>query len=246
MLPATNCIKTCNASEAVTLPNTKNKIYHWHTDSSQFAHAARPINLIEIGRNRFMLGLALITDCGLTSSVVWTRQQIPPQRTSAHFVRLSPCAKTQSVRLADCFVAQTVTIGKQKIRSKSDIFKRIFTDSYYSRPNSFRLARPDSGSSFSPEYVGNMLMFYKDTRNTEIVKCINNAQPEPEPCYKKHSSGAEAMLTKTELRRRSRSQFIFTRAQQPWSKGNLSQQRMKHWAERIFCLLGRKNQLLFR
>jgi len=148
-----------------------------------------------------MLGLALITDCGLTSSVVWTRQQIPPQRTSAHFVRLSPCAKTQSVRLADCSVAQTVTIGKQKIRSKSDIFKRIFTDSYYSRPNSFRLARPDSGSSFSPEYVG--ITCSCSTRTREIRKLSSvltmhsrsrshvtkNTAPEPKPCLRKQSSG---------------------------------------------------------
>ena len=48
-----------------------------------------------------------------------------------------------------------------------------------------------------------MLTFYKDTRNTKLSKCINNAQPEPEPCYKKHSSGAGAMLQKTQLRSRS-------------------------------------------
>jgi len=34
-------------------------------------------------------------------------------------------------------VATLVTIGEQKISLKSDFLKRIFTDSDYSRPNSF-------------------------------------------------------------------------------------------------------------
>ena len=41
-----------------------------------------------------------------------------------------------------------------------------------------------------------MLMFYKDTRNTEIVKCINNAQPEPEPCYKNTAPEPKPCLRK--------------------------------------------------
>jgi len=46
-------------------------------------------------------------------------------------------------------VATLVTIGEQKIIPESDFFKRICTESDYSRPNSFRLRlrRPDSGSS---------------------------------------------------------------------------------------------------
>jgi len=44
-------------------------------------------------------------------------------------------------------VATLVTIGEQKISSESDFSKIIFTDSDYSRPNSFRLRRPGSRSS---------------------------------------------------------------------------------------------------
>jgi len=43
-------------------------------------------------------------------------------------MRLSPCAKTQSVTLTDFFVAQTFTIGEQKISPKSVIFKRILKE----------------------------------------------------------------------------------------------------------------------
>jgi len=46
-------------------------------------------------------------------------------------------------------VTTLVTIGEQKISSESNFLKRIFTESDYSRPNSFRLQlrRPGSGSS---------------------------------------------------------------------------------------------------
>jgi len=44
-------------------------------------------------------------------------------------------------------VATLVTIGEQKISPESGFFKRILTDFDYSRPNSFRLCRPGSGSS---------------------------------------------------------------------------------------------------
>jgi len=54
--------------------------------------------------------------------VVWTSQSTPAQRMFAHFARLSPCAKTQSVTLTDVFVAQTVTTGKQRISPQSDFF----------------------------------------------------------------------------------------------------------------------------
>jgi len=49
-------------------------------------------------------------------------------------------------------VAQSVTNGEQKISPKLDLKKIIFTD--YSRPNSFRLPRPGSGSSINWKYVG--------------------------------------------------------------------------------------------
>ena len=45
----------------------------------------------------------------LLPSVVWPSQSTPAQCMFAHFARLSPCAKTQSVTLTHFFVAQTVT-----------------------------------------------------------------------------------------------------------------------------------------
>ena len=83
----------------------------------------------------------------LLPSVVRTSQSTPAQRMFAHFARLSPGAKTQSVTLTHFLVAQIVTIGKQRISPKSDLKKIIFTRSDYSRPNSFRLCRPGSDSS---------------------------------------------------------------------------------------------------
>jgi len=156
-------------------------------------------------------------------SVVWTSQSKPPQGIFTHFVRLNPCAKTQSVTLADFFVAQTVTIGEQKISPKSDIFKRIFTDSYYSTPNSFRPPRPGSVNSISSKYV--RITRSLATRRTlgipKLLKCINKAQLEPELSWSRSH-----VIKKTQLRSRGhayenrelrrRSQFIFTRAPQPW------------------------------
>jgi len=87
----------------------------------------------------------------------------------------------------------------------------MFTHSDYSRPNSFRLLRPVSGSSISSKNVGKTRSLATRTLGIpKLLKCINKAQPEP--CYektqlqswshviKKHSSGAGtgAMLTKTE------------------------------------------------
>jgi len=117
-------------------------------------------------------------------------------------------------------VATLVTIGKQKISPKSDFFKRIFTDSNYSRPNFFRLRlrRPGSGSSvFSSKYVG--IARSLATRRTlgilKLLKCINTAQPEP--CYKKTQLRSRSRSHVYENRER-RSHFIFTRAQQPCLK----------------------------
>ena len=126
-----------------------------------FAHALQLINLIEVkSESLFYQGLRsqcdFISSCDLfwshqtvelLTSVVWTSQSTPAQRMFAHFVRLSPGAKLQSVTLTDFLEAQTVTVGKQRISPNSDFFKIIFTHSDYSRPNSFRLCRPGSGSS---------------------------------------------------------------------------------------------------
>jgi len=101
------------------------------------------------------------------------------QRIFAHVVGLSPCAKPRSVTLTDFFVAQTVAIGELKISPKSDFLKRIFTDSDYSRPNSFQLPRPGSGSSSSSKYVGITRSLATRTLGIpNLLKCINKAQPE--------------------------------------------------------------------
>jgi len=70
-----------------------------------------------------------------------------------------------------------------------------------------------------------------------------NTAREPEPCYKKNSSGAGAgaMLTKTELRTPSRSHLIFTRAPQPWlhildSKTFLTEQPVFNTFECHHCI----------
>ena len=147
-----------------------------------------------------MLGLILVTsDLEITvDCIVWISQSIPPQRIFAHFERLSPCAKTRSVALADFFVAQTVIIGGQKISPKSYIFLNNFTDSYYSRPNSFRLHRPGSGSSISSKYVGitRSLATRKKLGIPKVLKWINKAQPEPEPFQKNTAQEPEPCLRK--------------------------------------------------
>jgi len=47
----------------------------------------------------------------LLPSVVWPSQSTPAQCMFAHFVRPSPCAKTQSVTLTHFFVPQAVAIS---------------------------------------------------------------------------------------------------------------------------------------
>jgi len=77
------------------------------------------------GHNAFLIQVVTCsshTRLELLRSGVWTSQSIPPQRMFAHFVTLSPCAKTRSVTLTDFFVTQTITISKQRISPKSDIF----------------------------------------------------------------------------------------------------------------------------
>ena len=106
-----------------------------------FAHASQLINLIDIGPHCEIRGSVLpgfkghnaflfqVVTCSchitlyLLPSVVCTSQSTPAQRMFVHFARLSPCAKTQSVMLTHFFVAQTVTIGKQRISQKSDLKK---------------------------------------------------------------------------------------------------------------------------
>ena len=46
----------------------------------------------------------------LLPSVVWTSQSTPAQCMLAHFTRLGPCAKTQSVTLTHFFVAQSQSV----------------------------------------------------------------------------------------------------------------------------------------
>jgi len=60
------------------------------------------------------------------------------------------------------------------------LFKIIFTDSHYSRPNSFRLPRPGSGSNNSSKYVGitRSLVTRMTLGIPKLLKCINKAQPE--------------------------------------------------------------------
>ena len=83
------------------------------------------------------------------------------------------------------------------------LFKIIFTDSHYSRPNSFRLPRPGSGSNNSSKYVGitGSLVTRMTLGIPKLLKCINKAQPErsrshvikntapePEPCLRKQKA----------------------------------------------------------
>ena len=120
------------------------------------------------------------------------------QRMFVHFARLSPCAKMRSVTLTYFFVAQTVTIGKQRIIPESDFLKEFL-------PTPTNLDQTPSDYpglvvvvvfKISSKYVG--ITCSLATRWTlgipKLLKCISQAQPEP--CYKKHSSGA--MLTQTE------------------------------------------------
>ena len=130
---------------------------------------------------------------------MWRSQSTPTQRIFVHFVRLSLC-KNAKCDVCGLFVVQTFTIGEQKINPKWEFFKRIFTDSDYSRPNSFRLPRSASGSSITSKYAGIARSFA--TRRTlgipKLLMCINKAQPERIHVIKKHISGAGAMLTKKE------------------------------------------------
>ena len=143
----------------------------------------------------------------------------------AHFARLSACTKTQSVTLTHFFVAQTVTISKQRIALESDFFKRYFTHSKYpdQTPSDSDYAGLVVVTVFkiSSKYVG--ITHSHATRRTlgvpKLLKCINKAQLEPEPCYKKtqlRSSVTKNTALEPCLRRELRSHFVFTRAPQPW------------------------------
>ena len=76
----------------------------------------------------FMLGLVLVTsDCGSTAECGVNKSV---NTNSAHicaFCETRSCAKTLCVTLTEFFVAQTVTIGEQKISPKSDFFKKNFS-----------------------------------------------------------------------------------------------------------------------
>ena len=152
------------------------------------------LNLIEIGRNRFMLGRVLVTSCcGITAECSVNKSV---KTTAAHICAFCETETLWKNAKCDAYGLQ------KKISPYRIFFKLNFTDSYYSIPNSFLLHRPGSGSSISSKYNG--VTRSLDTRKTleipKLLKCMNKAQPEP--CYKK-----------TQLR--SWSQFIFTRAPQP-------------------------------
>jgi len=61
----------------------------------------------------------------LLPSVVWKSQSTPAQRMFVHFATLSPCAKIRNVTLTGFLVVQIVTIGEQKITTKSDFLKKF-------------------------------------------------------------------------------------------------------------------------
>jgi len=64
-------------------------------------------------------------------------------------------------------VAQTITIGEQKIAPKSDFLKIIFTVSEYSRPNYPCLVVV--AYYFKICWNNTLTCYKKGTRNTEIV-----------------------------------------------------------------------------
>jgi len=100
---------------------------------------------------------------------------------AAHFARLSPCAKTQNVMLTPFFVAQTVTIGEQKISP------RIFFKGFLPTPTTPGQAPSDYADlvvvavlKISSKCVG--ITRSLATRRTlgipKLLNCINKAQPE--------------------------------------------------------------------
>ena len=164
-----------------------------------FRSCFKTSNLIEIGRCGeirgsvipgikvtmhiyFMLGLFLVTsDCGITTE----------------------CGVKKSVNTSAahiCAFCETKPLYKN---GKCDAY-RLFcgaNNHNYSRPNSFRLPRPGSGSSISSKYVG--ITHSLATRRTlgipKLLMCNNKAQPEPEPCCKQTQlRSASHAPTKTE------------------------------------------------
>ena len=95
----------------------------------------------------------------------------------AHFLRLSPCAKSKVWRIRT-FLWHNQSQTASRRSAQSWIKKKIFTD--YSRPNSFRLPRPGSGSSINWKYVGITCSFAtrKTLRIPNLLNWINKSQPE--------------------------------------------------------------------
>jgi len=98
-------------------------------------------------------------------------------------------------------VATLVTIGEQKISPKSAFLKRFLPTpaTQDQTPSDFDYAGLVVVAVFkiSSNYVGitRSLATRRTLGTPKLLKWINKAQPGP--CYKKHSAGARAMLTKT-------------------------------------------------
>ena len=174
-----------------------------------FAHAARQFSLIEIGRRGgtrgsvlpgirvtmrfyFMLGLVLVTsDSGITAECA---VNMPVNTSTAHICAF--CETRSLCKNAKCD-AYGLFCGTNSCNRRAEdqpgvwFFLRIFTDSDYSRPNSFRPPRPGSGSSISSKYVRIIRSLATRTLGIpKLLKCINKAQPE----RSWSGAGAGAML----------------------------------------------------
>jgi len=66
------------------------------------------------------------SDCGITAECSVNKLVNTAAAHVCAFCETKSLYKNKSVRLTDFFVAQTVTVGEQKISSKSDIFLKNF------------------------------------------------------------------------------------------------------------------------
>ena len=152
-----------------------------------------------------MLGLPLVTsNCGITAEC---SVNMSVNTTAAHICAF--CETKSLWKNAKCDAYGLFRGTNSHNRQAEDqpevvFFKRIFTASYYSRPNSFRLPRPGSGSSIGSKYVEitPSLATRRTLGTPKLLKCINKAQPERSWSHvlKKHSSGSGAISFLQELR----------------------------------------------
>ena len=154
------------------------------------------------------LGLVLVTsDRGLLPSVVWTSQSTPARRMIAHFARLSPCAKTQSVTLTRFFVEQTVTNRRAEDQNGVGLLKEFLPTptTLDQTPSDYSGLVVVAVFNISSKYV--VIIRSLATRTLgilKLLKCINKTHPEPE------WSRSHAYEN-----RERRSHFTYTRAPQP-------------------------------